>query len=37
MVRVRADDDQLLHESGDAKLFVPTPALYVPNHRSPPP
>ena len=31
MVRVRSDDDQLLDESGDANLFVPTPVVYVPN------
>jgi hypothetical protein len=29
MVRVRSDDDQLLHDSGD-RLFVPTPTVYTP-------
>ena len=37
MVRVRSDDDQLLAESGDANLFVPTPTLYVPNIAPTPP
>jgi len=37
MVRVRSDDDQLLAESGDANLFVPTPVLYVPNIPPPTP
>jgi hypothetical protein len=37
MVRVRSDDDQLLAESGDANLFVPTPVLYVPNIAPTPP
>jgi hypothetical protein len=30
MVRVRSDDDQLLHESGDKNLFVPTPVVFTP-------
>ena len=30
MVRVRDDDDQLLHDAGDANLFVPTPAVFAP-------
>jgi len=37
MVRVRSDDDQLLDESGDGNLFVPTPTLYVPNIAPTPP
>lgn len=37
MVRVRSDDDQLLDESGDANLFVPTPVVYVPNIPPPTP
>jgi hypothetical protein len=37
MVRVRSDDDQLLADSGDANLFVPTPVLYVPNIPPPTP
>ena len=37
MVRVRSDDDQLLAQSGDANLFVPTPLLYVPNIAPPTP
>ena len=30
MVRVRSDDDQLLHESSDSNLFVPTPTVFTP-------
>ena len=30
MVRVRSDDDQLLHDSGDNNLFVPTPVVFTP-------
>jgi hypothetical protein len=30
MARVRDDDDQLLHDAGDANLFVPTPAVFAP-------
>ncbi len=37
MVRVRSDDDQLLSESGNANLFVPTPTVYVPNIAPTPP
>jgi len=37
MVRVRSDDDQLLDESGDGNLFVPTPTLYVPTIAPTPP
>jgi hypothetical protein len=37
MVRVRSDDDQVLAESGDANLFVPTPTLYVPTIAPTPP
>lgn len=30
LVRVRDDDDQLLHESSDNNLFVPTPTVFTP-------
>jgi hypothetical protein len=36
MVRVRDDDDQLLHDAGDANLFVPTPAVFAPPPPPPP-
>jgi hypothetical protein len=30
VVRVRSDDDQLLHDAGDDRLFAPAPAVFTP-------